>query len=224
MSEDVEYRCFIGNLSWATTDRGLKDAFEKFGNLLDAKLNDQIAVTESFHLIKVAVDKFSGRSRGFGFVSFDDKAAMEEAIEGMNGMDLDGRNITVDKAKPHQGSGRDSDGARSRDHGRDHDRDRNWGYDSGRGSHGGECFKCGKPGHFARECPSDGGKYGGRVDRYGGGGGSSSGRYGPDRNGDRFGGRSRDAGSRGGAGAGGDRYNRDRSGPYERHGTGGPRS
>ncbi|PPD71740.1 hypothetical protein GOBAR_DD31363 [Gossypium barbadense] len=89
MSEDVEYRCFIGNLSWATTDRGLKDAFEKFGNLLDAK---------------VAVDKFSGRSRGFGFVSFDDKAAMEEAIEGMNGMDLDGRNITVDKAKPHQGS------------------------------------------------------------------------------------------------------------------------
>ncbi|MBA0839330.1 hypothetical protein Goarm_005072, partial [Gossypium armourianum] len=114
MSEDVEYRCFIGNLSWATTDRGLKDAFEKFGNLLDAK---------------VAVDKFSGRSRGFGFVSFDDKAAMEEAIEGMNGMDLDGRNITVDKAKPHQGSGRDSDGDRSRDHGRDHDRDRKWGYD-----------------------------------------------------------------------------------------------
>ncbi|PPS11080.1 hypothetical protein GOBAR_AA09564 [Gossypium barbadense] len=104
MSEDIEYRCFIGNLSWATTDRGLKDAFEKFGNLLDAKLNDQIDVTESFHLIKVAVDKFSGRSRGFGFVSFDDKAAMEEAIEAMNGMDLDGRNITVDKAKPHQGS------------------------------------------------------------------------------------------------------------------------
>ncbi|KAK5771525.1 hypothetical protein PVK06_047741 [Gossypium arboreum] len=121
MSEDIEYRCFIGNLSWATTDRGLKDAFEKFGNLLDAK---------------VAVDKFSGRSRGFGFVSFDDKAAMEEAIEAMNGMDLDGRNITVDKAKPHQGSGRDSDGDRSRDHGRDHDRDRNRGYDSGRGSHG----------------------------------------------------------------------------------------
>ncbi|KAH1031800.1 hypothetical protein J1N35_043974 [Gossypium stocksii] len=184
MSEDVEYRCFIGNLSWATTDSGLKDAFEKFGNLLDAK---------------VAVDKFSGRSRGFGFVSFDDKAAMEEAIEAMNGMDLDGRNITVDKAKPHQGSVRDSDGDRSRDHGRDHDRDRNRGYYSGRRSH---------------------------VDHYGGGGGSSSGRYGPDWNGDRFGGRSRDAGSRGGggAGAGGDRYNRDRSGPYECRGTGGPRS
>ncbi|KAK9003693.1 hypothetical protein V6N11_084326 [Hibiscus sabdariffa] len=134
MTEDVEYRCFIGNLSWSTSDRGLKDAFEKFGNLIEAK---------------VAVDKISGRSRGFGFVSFDEKAAMEEAIEAMNGMDLDGRNITVDRAKPQQGSGRDYDGDRNRDR--------------GRGSNGGECFKCGKPGHFARECPSDGargGKYG----------------------------------------------------------------
>ncbi|KAK8618164.1 hypothetical protein V6N13_116034 [Hibiscus sabdariffa] len=144
MTEDVEYRCFIGNLSWSTSDRGLKDAFEKFGNLIEAK---------------VAVDKISGRSRGFGFVSFDEKAAMEEAIEAMNGMDLDGRNITVDRAKPQQGSGRDYDGDRNRDR--------------GRGSNGGECFKCGKPGHFARECPSDGargGKYGGRGDRYGGAG------------------------------------------------------
>ncbi|PPD93784.1 hypothetical protein GOBAR_DD09199 [Gossypium barbadense] len=94
MPEDVEYRCFIGNLSWSTSDRGLKDAFEKFGNLIEAK---------------VAVDKISGRSRGFGFISFDEKAAMEEAIEAMNGMDLDGRNITVDRAKPQQGSGRDYD-------------------------------------------------------------------------------------------------------------------
>ncbi|XVE54786.1 hypothetical protein DITRI_Ditri03aG0110200 [Diplodiscus trichospermus] len=121
MPEDVEYRCFIGNLSWTTSDRGLKDAFEKFGNILEAK---------------VALDKFSGRSRGFGFVTFDDKAAMEEAIEAMNGMDLDGRNITVDRAKPQQGSGRDYDGDRNRDRGRDSDRDRNRGYDSGRGSNG----------------------------------------------------------------------------------------
>ncbi|KAK8657689.1 hypothetical protein V6N13_035916 [Hibiscus sabdariffa] len=151
MPED-EYRCFIGNLSWSTSDRGLKDAFEKYGNLLEAK---------------VAVDKFSGRSRGFGFVTFDEKVAMEEAIEAMNGIDLDGRNITVDRAKPQQGSGRDYDGDRGRDRdrdrGRDRDHDRNRGYDGSRGSNGGECFKCGKPGHFARECPSEGargGKYG----------------------------------------------------------------
>ncbi|XP_010245267.1 PREDICTED: glycine-rich RNA-binding protein RZ1A [Nelumbo nucifera] len=216
MSEPVEYRCFIGGLSWSTSDRGLKDAFEKFGHLVEAK---------------VVVDRFSGRSRGFGFVTFDDKKAMEDAIEAMNGMDLDGRNITVDKAQPHQGSGRDRDGDRDHDRGYDRDRDRgrdrgrNRDFGGGRGSSGGECFKCGKPGHFARECPSGdgarGGRYGGGNDRYSGGGGGNS-RYGPDRNGDRYSGRNRDGGGRGGPG--GDRYNRDRSGPYERPGQGGFRS
>ncbi|EEF38615.1 glycine-rich RNA-binding protein RZ1A [Ricinus communis] len=209
MSEEVEYRCFIGGLSWSTSDRGLKEAFEKFGHLLEAK---------------VVVDKFSGRSRGFGFVTFDEKKAMEEAIEEMNGMDLDGRTITVDKAQPHQGSGREHDGDRNRDRGRDRDQNRDHGGRRPSGG-GGECFKCGKPGHFARECPSEGAKgsrYGGRDDRYSGGGGGGGGRYGPDRNGDRFGGRNKDAGSRGGPGT--DRYNRDRSGPYERRGSGGFRS
>ena len=177
-------------------------------------------------MVQVVVDKFSGRSRGFGFVTFDEKKAMEEAIEGMNGMDLDGRTITVDKAQPQQGSSRDPDGDRSRDRDRDrdrgHDRDRNRDYGGGRGSNSGECFKCGKPGHFARECPSEGarggGRYGGRDERYSGGGSGGGSRYGPDRNGDRSGGRNRDGGSRGGPGA--DRYNRDRSGPYERRTSG----
>uniref|UniRef100_A0A803LHT8 RRM domain-containing protein n=1 Tax=Chenopodium quinoa TaxID=63459 RepID=A0A803LHT8_CHEQI len=79
MGDVDEFRCFVGSLSWSTTDRGLRDAFEKYGRLLEAK---------------VVLDKFSGRSRGFGFVSFDDKRAMEEAIEEMNGVDLDGRPIT----------------------------------------------------------------------------------------------------------------------------------
>ncbi|XP_031266352.1 glycine-rich RNA-binding protein RZ1A [Pistacia vera] len=210
MSGEVEYRCFIGGLSWSTSDRGLKDAFEKFGHLLEAK---------------VVVDKFSGRSRGFGFVTFDEKKAMEDAIEAMNGIDLDGRTITVDKAQPQQGSGKDHDGDRYRSRDRGRDRDHNRDYGGGRGSNGGECFKCGKPGHFARECPNEGargGRYGGRDDKYGNSGGGGGGRYGPDRNGDRSGGRNRDAGSRGGSG--GDRYNRDRSGPYERRGAGGFRS
>ncbi|XP_058082299.1 glycine-rich RNA-binding protein RZ1A [Magnolia sinica] len=209
MSDSVEYRCFIGGLAWSTSDRVLKSAFEKFGHLTEAK---------------VVVDRFSGRSRGFGFVTFDDEAAMEDAIRAMNGMDLDGRSITVDKAQP-QGSSRDRDGDRDNDRGRDRGRDRDYG--GSRGSSGGECFKCGKPGHFARECPSGGGgkggdRYGGRDDRYGGGGGGGNSRYGPDRNGDRYGGRNRDGGGRGGFG--GDRYNRDRSGPYERPGSGGYRS
>ncbi|CAK9187372.1 unnamed protein product [Ilex paraguariensis] len=203
--EEEEHRCFIGNLSWSTTDRGLKQAFEKFGHVLDAK---------------VVIDKSSGRSRGFGFVSFESEKEMEDAIEEMNGMDLDGRAITVDRSQPNQGSGRDRDGGRDRDRDRDRGRDRDRDYGTGRGS-GGDCFKCGKPGHFARECPSGegsrGSRYGGRDDKYGGGS-----RYGPDRNGDRSGGRNRDGGSRGGPGN--DRYNRDRSGPYERRGPGGYRS
>ncbi|CAH2045381.1 unnamed protein product [Thlaspi arvense] len=157
MSEElVEYRCFIGGLAWSTSDRGLRDAFEKYGHLLEAK---------------VVLDKFSGRSRGFGFITFDEKKAMDEAIAAMNGMDLDGRTITVDKAQPHQGgAGRDRDGDRGGDRGYDRDRSRPSG---GRGSGGGDCFKCGKPGHFARECPSEtsrggGGRYSGKDDRYSG--------------------------------------------------------
>ncbi|XP_024175606.1 uncharacterized protein LOC112181472 isoform X2 [Rosa chinensis] len=115
-----------------------------------------IVFHEGLVIQKVVVDKLSGRSRGYGFITFADKKAMEEAIEEMNGIDLDGRTITVEKAHPHQGSGSD--------------------YGGGRGSDGGgSCFKCGKPGHFARECPSSevsrggGGRYGGRDDKYSGG-------------------------------------------------------
>ncbi|KAI3672859.1 hypothetical protein L6452_38959 [Arctium lappa] len=154
MIEQDEYRCFIGNLSWSTSDRDLKEAFKKFDHLVDAK---------------VVVDRSSGRSRGFGFVTFDDEKAMEDAIEAMNGIDLDGRPISVDKAQPNQGGGRDRDSGRDRDRdrdrGRDRGRDRDYG-GGGRGSGGGgDCFKCGKPGHFARECPSGEGSRGGSRKR-----------------------------------------------------------
>ncbi|KAG6495781.1 hypothetical protein ZIOFF_043609 [Zingiber officinale] len=56
MSEVDEYRCFVGSLSWSTTDGSLKEAFQKFGHLTKAK---------------IVLDKFSSRSRGFGFVTFD---------------------------------------------------------------------------------------------------------------------------------------------------------
>ncbi|XP_009129506.1 glycine-rich RNA-binding protein RZ1A isoform X3 [Brassica rapa] len=213
MSEEAEYRCFIGGLAWATSDRGLRDAFEKYGHLTEAK---------------VVLDKFSGRSRGFGFVTFDEKKAMDEAIAAMNGMDLDGRTITVDKAQPQGASGRDHDGDRSRDRDRDrgYDRDRSRPSGGGRGgSGGGDCFKCGKPGHFARECPDEsgrggggGGRYSSRDDRYSSKDDRYGGRdrYGPDRSGERSGGRSRDDGSRGGSG--GERHGR---APYDRPRDGG---
>ncbi|VAI39647.1 unnamed protein product [Triticum turgidum subsp. durum] len=157
MADEDEYRCFVGNLSWSTTDESLKDAFSKYGKVTEAK---------------VVMDKFSGRSRGFAFVTFDEKKAMEEAIEDMNGLDLEGRAITVDKAQP-QGAGRDRNGDRDFDRDRGSRGGRDYGGGRAARGSGGDCFKCGKPGHFARECPDgDGGRgdrYGGRDDRYGGG-------------------------------------------------------
>nr|4C7Q_A Chain A, RNA-BINDING GLYCINE-RICH PROTEIN [Nicotiana tabacum] len=81
---EVEYRCFVGGLAWATTDQTLGEAFSQFGEILDSKIIN---------------DRETGRSRGFGFVTFKDEKAMRDAIEGMNGQDLDGRNITVNEAQ-----------------------------------------------------------------------------------------------------------------------------
>ena len=76
-------KLFIGGLSGDTSDDGLKAAFERFGELVEAK---------------VVLDRDTGRSRGFGFVTFADDAAGTQAIEEMNGAEVDGRNIRVDEA------------------------------------------------------------------------------------------------------------------------------
>nr|2MPU_A Chain A, RBP1 [Hordeum vulgare] len=83
-SDGAEYRCFVGSLSWNTDDRGLEAAFSSFGEILDAKIIN---------------DRETGRSRGFGFVSFSNEQAMQDAIEGMNGKELDGRSIVVNEAQ-----------------------------------------------------------------------------------------------------------------------------
>ncbi|KAJ6310673.1 hypothetical protein OIU76_015403 [Salix suchowensis] len=89
MSAEVEYRCFVGGLAWATTDQVLQEAFSQYGEIVDSKIIN---------------DRETGRSRGFGFVTFGNEKAMRDAIEGMNGQDLDGRNITVNEAQS-RGSG-----------------------------------------------------------------------------------------------------------------------
>ncbi len=77
-------RLFVGSLSWDTDDHGLRAAFEQFGTVEDAK---------------VITDRETGRSRGFGFVSFAEDAMAQAAIEQMNGAELDGRRLTVNEAQ-----------------------------------------------------------------------------------------------------------------------------
>ncbi|KAI4367286.1 hypothetical protein MLD38_023042 [Melastoma candidum] len=81
---DVEFRCFVGGLAWATDDQSLERAFSQYGDVLESK---------------VVNDRETGRSRGFGFVTFSNEQSMRDAIEGMNGQNLDGRNITVNEAQ-----------------------------------------------------------------------------------------------------------------------------
>lgn len=76
-------KLFVGGLAWATTDETLKEAFEAFGT-----------VTES----TVVSDRETGRSRGFGFVAFENDADARKAMEAMEGAVLDGRNIRVSEA------------------------------------------------------------------------------------------------------------------------------
>jgi len=76
-------KLFVGSLSWDTTDQTLRDAFTRFGEVVEAK---------------VITERDSGRSRGFGFVTFTDDEAGRNAISEMNGTELDGRTIRVDEA------------------------------------------------------------------------------------------------------------------------------
>lgn len=76
-------KLFVGGLSWDTTTEGLRQAFEEFGEVSDA-----IVVT----------DRETGRSRGFGFVTFTSSDDASAAREAMHGVDLDGRTIRVDTA------------------------------------------------------------------------------------------------------------------------------
>ena len=76
---------YVGNLSHQATEDDLRKAFEAFGQV------------ESANIIK---DKFSGESRGFGFVQMPSKQEAQKAIEQMNGTDLMGRAVNVNEARP----------------------------------------------------------------------------------------------------------------------------
>lgn len=76
-------KLYVGNLAWATTDESLRSAFESFGQ-----------VTDSI----VLKDRFTGRSRGFGFVTFATAEEANAAVAQMNDQDLEGRQVRVNVA------------------------------------------------------------------------------------------------------------------------------
>lgn len=81
-------KLFVGNLSWNTTDSTLGAAFEHYGTVIDAR---------------VITDKFTGKSRGFGFIEFDNGSSADNALTGMDGVEIDGRPVRVDRANRRAG-------------------------------------------------------------------------------------------------------------------------
>ena len=77
-------KLYVGNLPWSVDEEGLNKLFEEFK-------------PEEVALIK---DKYSGRSKGFGFVTIADDEAAKKAMEAMNGKEVDGRELKVSEAKP----------------------------------------------------------------------------------------------------------------------------
>ncbi|MCJ1313941.1 hypothetical protein MMC25_007621 [Agyrium rufum] len=142
-------KLFIGGLAWHTDDSALRAKFEEFGQVDEAI---------------VVKDRDTGRSRGFGFVKYNDEASAENAVSSMNNVEFDGRQIRVDRASD-RGSGGGGGG-------------RGGGGGGGRGGYGGGgggSWGGGGGGGYDRSNQGGGGYSGGggyqQQGSYGGGGG-----------------------------------------------------
>src|SRR5215471_3107725 len=80
-------KLFVGNLSYNTTENQLQDLFAAHGNVIE---------------VDIIMDKFSGRPRGFGFVTMETKEAADAAAAALNGKEIDGRALTVIEARPRE--------------------------------------------------------------------------------------------------------------------------
>ena len=90
-------KLYVGNLSFETNETSLQDAFAEFGTVTDSV---------------IMIDRTTNRSRGFGFVTMSTAAEGTAAINGLNGVALDGRNLTVNEARPREERGNDRGGDR----------------------------------------------------------------------------------------------------------------
>ena len=78
---------FVGNLAFSTTNHDLRQLFEPYGDV---------------DTINIITDRYTGQSRGFGFVEMPDRAAAQAAIQGLQGKALGGRTLNVNEAKPRE--------------------------------------------------------------------------------------------------------------------------
>ena len=78
---------YLGNIAWSMTEDDVEALFSEFG-----------AVSS----VKIITDKYSGRSKGFGFVEMDDDAAAQKAIDALNDSEQEGRNLRVNQARPRE--------------------------------------------------------------------------------------------------------------------------
>lgn len=81
----MDNKLYVGNLPFSATGDSLKALFATYGEIEEAI---------------VISDRFSGRSKGFGFITFKDEASAQKAIEELNGKDVEGRKIVVNVARP----------------------------------------------------------------------------------------------------------------------------
>lgn len=80
-------KLYVGGLPYSVTDEQLSELFEPHGTVESAK---------------VITDRYTDRSRGFGFVEMSTQAEAEQAIQALNGSELGGRNLTVNVSKPRE--------------------------------------------------------------------------------------------------------------------------
>ncbi|KAJ8077053.1 hypothetical protein PM082_001476 [Marasmius tenuissimus] len=142
-------KIYVGNLSWNTTDDTLRAAFQQYGQVVDSI---------------VMRDRDTGRSRGFGFVTYSSPQEADQAISSMNEQELDGRRIKVNMANARTGGGGGGGGG---------------GYSGGGGGYGGGYSGGGGGGYQQGGYGGGQGYSGGYGGQQGGGGyGGQQGGYG----------------------------------------------
>ena len=83
----ISMNIYLGNIAWSMTEDAVEALFAEFGTVSS---------------VKIITDKYSGRSKGFGFVEMDDDAAAQTAIDALNDSEQDGRNLRVNQARPRE--------------------------------------------------------------------------------------------------------------------------